>query len=65
MGYFPGSYSRAIKSSVPRCICFVVVAQTVLASQINDPDSEAAPRGVLSKKVFLIRRKTPVSESLI
>ena len=53
MGYFPGSCSRAIKSSIPRCICSGRVAQTVLAWQISHLDSEPATRGVLSKKVFL------------
>ena len=50
MGYFPGSCPGAIKSSVPH---LVRVAQTVLVWQISDLDSEAANRGVLSKKVFL------------
>ena len=31
MGYFAGSCSGTIKNSVPRCICLVRVAQTVLA----------------------------------
>ena len=53
MRYFPGSCSGAIKSSVPRCTCLVRVAQRVLVWQISDLDSEAATRGVLSKKVFL------------
>ena len=53
MWYFPGSCPGAIKSTVPRCICLVRVAQTGLVWQISDLDSEAATRGVLSKKVFL------------
>ena len=52
MGYFPGSCSGAIKSSIPRCICLVRVAQTVLVWQFSDLDSEVATRGVLSKRVF-------------
>ena len=52
MGYFPGSCSGAIKSSVPLCICLARVAETVLVWQISDLDSEAATRGVLSKKMF-------------
>ena len=50
MGYFRGTWSDAIESSVPCCICLVRVAQTVLAWQISDLDSEAATRDVLSKK---------------
>ena len=53
MGYFQGSCSGTIKSSEPRCICLVRLAQTVLVWQISDLDSEAATRGALSKKVFL------------
>ena len=53
MGYFSESCSGAIKSSVPRCIGLVSVAQTVLVWQIGDLDSEAATRGFSIKKDVL------------
>ena len=53
MGYFTGSCSGAINSSVPCCICLVRLTQAILVLKISDLDSEAATIGVLSKKVFL------------